>query len=214
MSDIYLHEASYRGRAAVERVGKVAVTLCGAGALGSLLADNLARQGIRQLRLIDFDRVEEHNAGTQLYGASDVGAKKVDVLRNHLFRAVGVEAAVFDRRLDERSVKKFLRGAQLVVDTFDNAASRRLVTEYCLQNEIDCLHLGMNADYGEVRWNEVYQVPADVVEGDVCDYPLARNLILLVVAAGSEAVLRYVLDGGKENYTVTLRDLVISRQEY
>jgi len=57
----------------------------------------------------------------------------------------------------------------------------------------------MNADYGEVRWNEVYQVPADVVEGDVCDYPLARNLILLVVAAGSEAVLRYVLDGQKEN---------------
>jgi molybdopterin/thiamine biosynthesis adenylyltransferase len=214
MSDIYLHEASYRGRAAVEKLGQVAVTVCGAGALGSLLADNLARQGIRQMTLIDFDRVEQHNAGTQLYGAADAGAKKVDVLRSHLYRSVGVEAAVFDRRLEERNVKKFLRGARLVVDTFDNAASRRLVTDHCLQNSVDCLHMGMNADYGEVRWNEVYRVPADVVEGDVCDYPLARNLILLVVAAGSEAVLRYVLDGGKENYTVTLRDLVIGRQEY
>jgi molybdopterin/thiamine biosynthesis adenylyltransferase len=175
------------------------------------LADNLARQGIRHLTLIDFDRIEEHNAGTQLYGASDVGAKKVDVLRTHLFRSVGAEAAVFDRRLDDRTIKKFLRGAQLVVDTFDNAASRRLVTDYCRQNEIDCLHLGMNADYGEVRWNEVYRVPADVVEGDVCDYPLARNLILLLVAAGSEALLRYVLDGRKENYAITLRDLVVSR---
>jgi len=214
MTDIYLHEASYRGRAAVEKLGQYAVTICGAGALGSLLADNLARQGIRHLTLIDFDRIEEHNAGTQLYGASDVGAKKVNVLRSHLFRSVGVEAAVFDRRLDERNAKKFLRGAQLVVDTFDNAVSRRLVTDHCRQNEIDCLHLGMNADYGEVRWNEVYQVPGDVVEGDVCDYPLARNLILLVVAAGSEAVLRYVLDGHKENYTVTLRDLMISQSDY
>ena len=214
MNDIYLHEASYRGRAAVEELSQVTVTLCGAGALGSLLADNLARQGVRKLTLIDFDRIEEHNAGTQLYGASDVGAKKVDVLRNHLYRSVGAEAAVFDGRLDERHVKKFLRGARLVVDTFDNAASRRLVTEYCSQNGVDCLHLGMNADYGEVRWNEVYQVPADVVEGDVCDYPLARNLILLVVAAGSEAVLRFVLDGQKENYAVTLRDLVISRLDY
>ena len=214
MTDIYLHEASYRGRAAVDRLGQATVTLCGAGALGSLLADNLARQGVRQLTLIDFDRIEEHNAGTQLYGASDVGAKKVDVLRSHLYRAVGVEAAVFDRRLDDRTVKKFLRGAGLVIDTFDNAASRRLVTDYCHQNEIDCLHLGMNADYGEVRWNEVYRVPADVAEGDVCDYPLARNLILLVVAAGSEAVLRYLLDGNKENFAVTLRDMAISRQDY
>ncbi|UCG26061.1 MAG: ThiF family adenylyltransferase [Chloroflexota bacterium] len=214
MTDIYLHEAIYRGRPAVEKLGQWPITICGAGALGSLLADNLARQGVRQLSLIDFDRVESHNAGTQLYGESDVGAKKVDVLRNHLFRSVGVEAAVFDRRLDERTVKKLLRGARLVVDTFDNAASRRLVADYCRQRRIACLHLGMNADYGEARWNEVYQVPADVVEGDVCDYPLARNLILLVVAAGSEAVLRYILDGRKENYAVTLRDLVISRQAY
>jgi len=214
MTDIYLHEANYRGRTAVEKLSHVAVTICGAGALGSLLADNLARQGIRQLTLIDFDRIEEHNAGTQLYGRSDVGAKKVDVLRNHLYRSVGVEAVVFDRRLDERNIKKFLRGARLVVDTFDNTASRRLVTDYCLQDGIDCLHLGMNADYGEVRWNEVYQVPADVVEGDVCDYPLARNLILLVVASGSEAILRYALDNSKENYAVTLRDLVISRLDY
>ena len=214
MSDIYLHEATYRGRPAVEKLGQQPIMICGAGALGSLLADNLARQGVRQLSLIDFDRIEQHNAGTQLYGESDVGAKKVDVLRNHLFRSVGVEATVVDRRLDERTIKKFLKGERLVVDTFDNAASRRLVTGYCLQNEIDCLHMGMNADYGEVRWNEVYQVPGDVVEGDVCDYPLARNLILLVVAAGSEALLRYILEGRKENYAVTLRDLVISRQDY
>ena len=214
MTDIYLHEAIYRGREAVQKLGQWPLAICGAGALGSLLADNLARQGARQLTLIDFDRVEQHNAGTQLYGESDVGAKKVDLLRSHLFRSVGLEATVFDRRLDDRTVKKFLRGARLVVDTFDNAASRQLVTDYCRQNQVDCLHLGMNADYGEVRWNEVYRVPGDVVEGDVCDYPLARNLILLVVAAGSEAVLRYILDGQKENYAVTLRDLVISRQAY
>ena len=214
MTDIYLHEALYRGRPAIEKLGQASITLCGAGALGSLLADNLARQGLRRLTIIDFDRVEQHNAGTQLYAEADVGAKKVDLLRSHLYRSVGAEVSIFDRRLDERTIKKFLRGSKLVVDTFDNATSRRLVTDYCRQQQIDCLHLGMNADYGEVRWNEVYQVPGDVVEGDVCDYPLARNLILLVVAAGSEALLRYILDGRKENYAVTLRDLTISGQDY
>ena len=52
------------------------VTLCGAGALGSHLADNLARQDICHWRVIDRDRVEEHNAGTQVYGQSEVVAWK------------------------------------------------------------------------------------------------------------------------------------------
>ena len=94
--------------------------------------------------------------------------------------------------------------------TLDNSQSRRLVTEYCRQAELECLHLGMNADFGQVHWNDGYSVPSDVVEGDVCDYPLARNLILILVAAGSEALLRYVLEGKKENYSITLRDLRVN----
>lgn len=62
----------------------------------------------------------------------------------------------------------------------------------------------------QVHWNEGYRVPKDVVEGDVCDYPLARNLILMLVAVGSKALLRYVLEGKKENYSITLRDMRIN----
>lgn len=214
MTNVYLHEAIYRGPEVIAQLGQIHVTICGAGALGSLLADNLARQGVRQLAAVDFDRIEEHNAGTQLYGQSDVGAKKVDVLKAHLFRSVGIELTTYDRRVDERTVKKFLRGADLVVDTFDNSVSRRILTDYCRDQGVACLHLGMNADYGEVRWNDVYRVPQDVIEGDVCDYPLARNLILLLVTAGSEAILRHVVDGVQENYSVTLRDLKINIESF
>jgi len=210
MADIYRHEAAYRGREALDRLGRLHFVLCGAGALGSLLADHLTRQGVRRLTAIDRDRVEAHNAGTQLYGQADVGAYKVDVLRALCFRAAGVEIATIAKELDERTVKKFLRSADLVVDAFDNSASRRVVAEHCRAEGVACVHLGMNADYGEVRWNEDYRVPADVAEGDVCDVPLARNLILLVVAAGSEAILRWALEGRRENYTVTLKDLRIT----
>jgi molybdopterin/thiamine biosynthesis adenylyltransferase len=210
MTNIHLHEMLYRGREAIEKLGAVSMAICGAGALGSLLADNLVRQGARQVTVIDHDRVEAHNVGTQLFGRSDVGAYKVDVLRAHCFRVAGVEIKRFAKWLDARTVGKFLRGAQLVIDTFDNSASRRIVTEHCNANQLPCLHLGMNEDYGEAHWNEGYRVPSDVVARNVCEYPLARNLILLVVAAGSEAVLRYVLEGRKENYAVTLRDLKIN----
>ena len=212
MTDIYLHETIYRSREAMVTLGKVRVALCGAGALGSLVTDNLIRQGIRSLTVVDFDRVEMHNVGTQLYGQGDIGGYKVDILRVHCFRVAGVEITTFAKHLDDRTAKKFLRDAQLVLDTFDNAASRQVVTDYCRQEGIPCLHLGMNADYGEVRWDDGYRVPADVVEGDVCDYPLARNLILLLVAAGCEAVLRYALEGRKENFSITLKDMKINQE--
>ena len=213
MNDLTLHEALYRGAGAIAKLGAIKIAVCGAGALGSLLIDNLVRQGVRHMVVIDHDRVEAHNAGTQLYGQSDVGAFKVDVLKAQCFRSAGVEITAINKWLDERTIKKSLRDAELVIDTFDNSASRRLVTDYCREHTIACLHMGLNADYGEVRWNETYRVPNDVVAQDVCAYPLARNLILFTVAAGSEAILRYVLEGRREDYSVTLKDLSINRDE-
>ncbi len=213
MADLYVHERLYRGDDALAKLSAFNVALCGAGALGSLLADNLVRQGLRRLSVIDFDRVEAHNAGTQLYGQGDIGAFKVDVLRAHCYRAAAVEITAFAERLDSRTVKKCLRGADLAIDTFDNAASRRVVADYARANGLPCVHVGLNEDYGEVRWNEVYRIPSDVAEGDVCNYPLARNLIVLTVATASEAVLRFALEGRKENFGLTLRDLTITREE-
>src|SRR5499427_1477205 len=99
MTDKFHHEAIYRGADQVAKLVEQRLTICGAGALGSQLADNLARQGFKQLRVIDRDRIEEHNVGTQLYGESEVGAWKVEVLRNRLFRSVGVEIEAVAREL-------------------------------------------------------------------------------------------------------------------
>jgi molybdopterin/thiamine biosynthesis adenylyltransferase len=212
MADKFHHEQLYRGAPALARLAATPVTLCGAGALGSHLADNLVRQGFTSLRVIDRDRVEEHNVSTQLYGLSDVGAWKVEVLRNRLFRAAGVEVEVVAKDLSERNARSLLKGAGLVLDTFDNSASRQLVQDHCRAQQVACLHVGLFADYAEVIWDEQYRVPADVA-GDVCDYPLARNLVLLAVALASETLVRFVLDGLRTNWSVTLRDFAVRALE-
>ena len=208
MADKFHHEAIYRGPEQIAKLANQPLTICGAGALGSHLADNLARQGFRQLRVIDRDRVEEHNVSTQLYGASEVGAWKVEVLRQRLFRATGIEIEALRKDLDERTARTLLHEGGLILDAFDNSASRRLVQEHCRALNLPCLHVGLYADYGEVIWDERYRVPRDVA-GDVCDYPLARNLILLVVAVASEIIVRFVLAGERNDFSVTLRDFAI-----
>jgi molybdopterin-synthase adenylyltransferase len=202
------HEQLYWGAADVERLAAARVTVCGAGALGSHLADTLARQGFRRLRVIDRDRVEEHNVSTQLYGESDIGGAKVEVLRSLLFRAAGIEIDAVRKELDARNARKLLRDADLILDTFDNSASRRLVQEHCRETGITCLHVGLFADYGEVIWNAHYRVPNDA-DGDVCDYPLARNLVMLTVAVAAETLVRSILDDDHRNWSMTLRDLAV-----
>src|SRR5579884_1556015 len=208
MANKFHHEQLYRGADGLARLAHQSLTMCGAGALGSHLADNLARQGFQKLRVIDRDRVEEHNVSTQLFGGADVGSWKVEVLRQRLFRATGIEIEAMRKDFTDRSARSLLQGAGLVLDTFDNSASRRLVQEQCRALQLPCLHVGLYADYGEVIWDEQYRVPNDV-GGDVCDYPLARNLILLVVAVASDVVVRFVLSDVRQNWSVTLRDFAI-----
>jgi molybdopterin/thiamine biosynthesis adenylyltransferase len=208
MAGKFHHEQLYRGADAVTRLADLRVTLCGAGALGSHLADNLIRQGFRSLRMIDRDRVEEHNIGTQIYHEGEFGALKAEVLRHRLFRAVSVEIEAITKELSERNVRSLVKETDLVLDTFDNSASRRLVQEHCRAARLPCLHVGLLADYAEVVWEDHYRVPEDVA-GDVRDYPLARNLVLLAVAVASETILRFVLEGTRQNWSMTLRDFAV-----
>lgn len=208
MAGKFHHEQLYRGADHLARLSAARVALCGAGAVGSNLADNLVRQGVTRLRVIDHDRVEEHNVSTQLYGESDIGSGKVEALRARLFRAAGAEIEAVRKELTDRNARQLLRESDLIIDAFDNARSRQLVQDHARAESVPCLHVGLNADYCEVVWDEHYRVPRDVA-GDVCDYPLARNLVLLSVAIASEALVRFLANGAREGFGATLGDLCV-----
>jgi hypothetical protein len=74
-----------------------------------------------------------------------------------------------------------------------------------------CLHTGLNGEYGQVAWDENYVVPSDPVDGDICDYPLARNLATLVVSIAAEEIVDFVTAATprQKSWHVTLRDLKI-----
>ena len=207
---IFYHEQLRRSAEVMRRLREQPLTVCGAGALGANLVESLARTGFARLRVIDRDRVEERNLSTQPYHRSDVGARKAQILANNLYRALGVRVEARAEELNERNAGKLLDG--LVVDAFDNSASRRAVKEACEAKGLACLHAGLAADYAEVIWNEHYRVPSPA-QDDVCDYPLARNLVTLAVAVACEVVVRHVAAGGRESYTLTLGDFAVRRFE-
>ncbi len=205
---MFFHEQLHRQSAVMNQLKGFPVTVCGAGALGGNLTENLARTGISQFRVIDRDRIEERNLSTQPYYKSDVGAQKVKILTNSLYRALGVSLEGYAQELTAQTVDKLLQNSRLVIDTFDNSVSRQQVKDYCLGKQIPCLHVGLAADYSEILWNDHYRVPSPEND-DVCDYPLARNLVLLTVAVASEVVIEFIITGKTLNYTITFADFAV-----
>ncbi len=57
------------------------IHIIGCGSVGSTIAENLARCGIKNMSLWDFDKVEEHNIVNQMFTQEDVGEFKVDALK-------------------------------------------------------------------------------------------------------------------------------------
>lgn len=206
------HEAAYRSESLMQAIAAYPITICGAGAIGANLAETLARQGFKSLTVIDQDRVSEENLGTQPYGKLDVGAQKPQALYNRLYRDLGVAINRTAKTLTSANASSLLKSASLVVDAFDNSESRLAVQQACIVLNKPCLHTGMGSGYAEVIWNEAYRVPSSKGE-DLCDYPLARNLVMLTATIASEVIVQFVESRNRipACTTVTLKDLQISR---
>ena len=185
------------------------VFVCGAGALGSNLVMALAQEGYKNLTVVDFDRIEQGNAYTQVYGLGDNGGVKTQVLKALVARKLRVNITDINKTLDAANASKMLLGHSLVVDTFDNWESRILVRDTCKALKIQCVHAGMSEQgYSEIIWNEDYDPPeVQAVQRDLCEYPLAGPLVHITAALLQGVVTHYLVTGKKVRRSFTLRDL-------
>lgn len=86
---------------------RLRVAVVGAGSVGGMMAEGLARTGFEDITLIDFDLVERHNLDRLVYATRrDIGNLKVVVAAGHLvarataepFRPHPVAAAVYEEQ--------------------------------------------------------------------------------------------------------------------
>jgi adenylyltransferase/sulfurtransferase len=109
------------------------VTLCGCGALGTVLANALVRAGVGHLRLIDRDFIETSNLQRQvLFDEHDVAdnlpkaeaaARKLAAINS----AVHVDPVVTD--VDRTNILDLVADADLILDGTDNFEIRYLIND-------------------------------------------------------------------------------------
>jgi bacteriocin biosynthesis cyclodehydratase domain-containing protein len=114
------------------------VAVLGCGGLGSWTVQALALSGIGRLTLIDPDTVELSNLNRQaLYGAADVGRRKVVAARQSVARLdAEIEVHVVERAVaSTEDAVSALRGADVVIQTADSPPYEleRWVNRACVQ---------------------------------------------------------------------------------
>jgi len=137
------------------------VAVVGLGALGSTIAERLARCGVGFLRLIDRDWVELDNLPRQaLYGLNDAEyhATKAIAAAGHLSAidpTIKLEPIVAD--VTHRNIREFLAGIDIVVDGTDNFEVRYLINDACVALGIPWVHGGIVGASGQTMLIEPQQ---------------------------------------------------------
>ena len=129
------------------------VTLCGCGALGTVLANHLARAGVGSIRIIDRDFIETHNLQRQiLFDEDDVAdnlpkaeaaARKLRAINS----TITIEPVVTD--LDHTNILDLVGDADLILDGTDNFETRYLINDAAVKLDKPWIYGGVIGSEGQ-----------------------------------------------------------------
>lgn len=185
------------------------IVFCGVGALGSHAALSCRSLGA-ELVFIDFDRVESKNVASQGYVKPSVGKNKAEALKAIFANFYGAKAEAFGVRLVETNVDTLLSSADLIVDAFDNKASRDILSTYARANNKPLVHAAVSADgtFGIVRWDERFEADAEDHEGQAtCEGGEHLPMLTLVASVLSRTIQDFLKSGAKHDAMVSLRSV-------
>lgn len=117
------------------KLDSASVAVCGLGGLGSNIAIALARAGVGQLHIIDFDIVDISNLNRQQYFPDQLGKPKAEAMRDTLERiAPYCNITSHNMKLTEENIPVMLADADIIVEAFDKSDQKAMLVNCVLEN--------------------------------------------------------------------------------
>lgn len=196
---------------------KLNITIIGAGSTGSFIALNLAKMGVENIRVIDFDIVEKHNIPNQFYRLKDVGKKKVDALKSIIKDFTGLSIEAEDSKID-KDYDFDVSSASVIICCVDSMECRKMI--YDLLKDFPLRYI--DTRFG----GEGYSIHnIDLFNEDESDnYKKSMDAPTKETTCGSKAIIYTILslasevcnivkriDKGEENPELLRRELKVYR---
>lgn len=120
------------------------VVIVGLGAVGGFALEAIARSGVQNFRIVDFDRIEESNINRQILATNETIGRYKSQLALERIKSINPFSNVdkLDLFLDSSTIDSVLAPAfgfakpSLVIDAIDSVSSKTLLLTECLQRHI------------------------------------------------------------------------------
>jgi len=129
---------------------KKKVDVIGAGATGSHVAYVLGKMGVQDIRVFDFDDIEEHNIPNQMYRLKDVGKPKVEALQDIIKEFTEIEIEAVNLKVEKGCGYK---PGNIVFILTDTMSSRKEIFKEFLRLKFgveQVIETRMSADSGRI----------------------------------------------------------------
>ncbi|GMV80153.1 MAG: hypothetical protein AMXMBFR7_13370 [Planctomycetota bacterium] len=132
------------GEEGQQRILDSTAVVIGCGALGTVIANVLARAGVGHLKIIDRDFVEESNLQRQvLFDEADCRenlpkAVAAERKAKQINSSIKIEGIVSD--VNPTNIEEFIKGATVVVDGADNFETRFVLNDACVKHGIPWIY--------------------------------------------------------------------------
>ena len=128
------------GILSLEKLKSSTVLIVGLGGVGGYVVEALARSGIGNLILVDYDRVDITNFNRQIIAINNnVNRYKIDCFKDRI-RDINEECNViiYNLKVNSTNIKDiFNNNIDFVVDAVDDIKAKELIINYCMENNID-----------------------------------------------------------------------------
>ena len=112
------------------------IGIAGAGGIGSNVAVHLVRSGIKELKIIDFDRVDTSNLNRQFFFDDQIGRLKVEMLAYNLKRiSPDIHIEALSLKLDQSNMAAVFVDCPIIVEGFDGQAEKKMLLETLVDTE-------------------------------------------------------------------------------
>lgn len=116
-----------------KKLKKGRVAIAGLGGLGSNIAIMLARIGVGELLLVDFDVVEPSNLNRQCYYISHLGIPKTEALKNQITEINPfIRVNTQNTRVTEENIKEIFYGFDIICEAFDKPEAKSMLVNTAL----------------------------------------------------------------------------------
>lgn len=130
------------GLEAQTRLARTHVCVVGAGSVGSIVLECLARTGFEEITIIDPDRIEEKNLDRLIYADRYcLGLRKVDLAKSHIRRVATAKRQLIrtvPQSIRTEQAYRHAADADIILCCVDNAEAREVLNHIAYSN---CLPL-------------------------------------------------------------------------